>query len=227
MSTPATKKAGKHQVGELDDILGAIVEESPTPLQSSDKVKHLGVEKKRQGQLMQAKKMICLLESDLKEQGAAVRAVVVVSVDHRVVSHPVGLVGIIYQLRSTGGACVATAVGILSMSTSKKGNLWLPLDRYVVKAGPEEDCNIPPVLAVIRARILSGEYVDDGNMPRVTIQQAHQAVIQSGSPTGKGRCGCSGGNCKKGRCGCIKKGVKCSSACPCNGNCTANTQNVK
>jgi hypothetical protein len=146
-------------------MLGAIVEESPTPLRASDKVKRLGREKKRQGQLMQAKKMIRLHESDLKEQGAAVGAVVVVSVDHRAVSHPVALVGIIYQLRSTGGARVATVVGILSMSTSKKGNLLLPSDRYVVKAGPEEDCNIPPVLAMIRARILSGEYVDDDNTP--------------------------------------------------------------
>jgi hypothetical protein len=42
--------------------------------------------------------MIQMHEKDLKEQGAAVGAFVVVLVNHRAVSHPIGLVGIIFQL---------------------------------------------------------------------------------------------------------------------------------
>ena len=74
--------------------------------------------------------------------------------------------------------------------------------------------------------ILLGEY-NDNNAAVTTIQGVHQAITESISPCRKSKCGCAGGNCKVGHCGCIKKSYKCTSACPCNGNCSTNTNNCK
>jgi hypothetical protein len=173
--------------------MGLVVDESPTLLRGSDRVRHEMREHKCLAQQKQAKKMMKTHQKDLKEQGAGIGAVVVVSVDMHAVSHTMGIVGIIYQMKDTVGAQIATAPGILSTGTSnKKGTCWIESNQYVVKAGPKEECNISPVLARIRSRIISGKY-DNDNPPLVTIQGAHKAILQSISPAVKGKCGCKGG----------------------------------
>ena len=49
-------------------------------------------------------------------------AVVIVQVDHRAVSHNIGIVGIIIQVKEGGGAMVATEAGILCCRTRK--SVW-------------------------------------------------------------------------------------------------------
>ena len=57
--------------------------------------------------------MIWMQGSNIAKKGAAPGAVVTVKVDHRVVSHAIGIVGIIYQISKYGGARIATIAGIL------------------------------------------------------------------------------------------------------------------
>ena len=115
-----------------------------------------------------------------------------------------GLIGVIYQYKSTGGAWIATSVGLLSNGKGEKSVWWIPSDKYLVKAGPNQEWNLPPELASIQQAIQSGNY-DKDNPTLVTIQQAHQQLIEAIGPVGKSKCGCKGGNCKKGKCGFIKK----------------------
>ncbi len=73
----------------------------------------------------------------------------VVQVDYREVSHAIGIVGVIYQIASTGGAQVATVAGLLSTGT-KKAKWWIPSDKYVIKYWANKVVNIAPELKIIR-----------------------------------------------------------------------------
>jgi hypothetical protein len=73
------------------------------------------------------------------------------------VSHAIGIVGIIYQMKSLGGARVATVADILS-SGNWKAQWWIPSDQYALKYGPNEAANITPKLMDIRKEILAGTY---------------------------------------------------------------------
>jgi hypothetical protein len=199
--------------------------EEQTPLRESDRVCSKSQEKKRQAQLDQARKMICTQGKSIEKQGVSPGAVVVVQVDYRAVSHAIGIVGVIYQIKPSGRAQIATVMGILS-SGPRLGKWWIPSDHYVLKARAGKEANIPHKLEIICAAILSGEY-NNNNAAVNTIQAVHQAITQSISPCWKSKCGCSSENCKVNHCGCIKKGFKCTSACPCNRNCNANTNNGK
>ncbi len=149
----------------------------------------------------------------------------VVQVDYRAVSHAIGIVGVIYQIASTGGAQIATVAGLLSTG-SKKAKWWIPSDKYVIKCRANEVANIAPELEIIRQLILSGEY-NDKTAKIYTIQEVHQVITEAISPCRKSKCNCAHGVCMKGHCGCIKKDYKCTSACSCNGSCTANEMNGK
>ncbi len=150
---------------------------------------------------------------------------VVVQVDYRAVSHAIGIVGVIFQIASSGGARIATLAGLLSTG-SKKANWWIPANKYVIKYRTNEVANIAPELEIIRQSILSGEY-NDQSAKRCTIQEAHQVITEAVCPCRKSKCNCANRLCMKRRCRCIKKGYECTSACSCNGNCTANEMNGK
>jgi hypothetical protein len=162
---------------------------------------------------------------DIENQGESPGAVVVVQVDYLAVSHAIGIVGVIYQTASTGGAQIATVAGLLPTG-SKKGNWWIPSNKYVVKYRANNIANISPELDIIRQSILSSEY-NDNNASRCTIQEVHQVITEAISLCRKSKCSCMNGVCKLGHCGCIKKGYKCTSACSCNGSCLANENNGK
>jgi hypothetical protein len=140
------------------------------------------------------------------------------------VSHSIGIVGVIYKVSKFGSARIATIAGIL-LSGSGKGPWWIPADQYAMRYGTNEEANITPQLTQIREAILVGTYNVDNSAPKCTIQEEHQQTIQAISPCRKSKCGCKGGACKAGCCGCIKKNFKCTSACPCNGNRMANLNN--
>ena len=128
----------------------------------------------------------------------------VVQVDYRVVSHAIGIVGVIFQIASSGGAQIATLAGLLSTG-SKKANWWIPADKYVIKYHANKVANIAPELEIIRQSILSGEN-NDQSAKRCTIQEVHQVITEAISPCRKSKCNCTNGLCMKRRCGCIKKG---------------------
>ncbi len=151
---------------------------------------------------------------------------VTVQCDYRAVSHSIGIVGVIFKVSQYGGARIARIAGILS-SGQRKGPWWIPSDQYAIRYGANEDANITPQLMGIHTAILGGTYNANNSAPKCTIQQAHQQITQAISPCRKSKCGCKGGACKATRCGCNKKGFKCTSVCPCNGNCTENPNNGK
>jgi hypothetical protein len=146
-------------------------------------------------------------------------------VAYQAFGHAIGIVGVIYQIASSGGARIATVAGLLSTG-SKKANWWIPSNKYVIKYCAKEVANIAPELEIIRQSILSGEY-NDKSATRCTIQAAHQVITEAISPCRKSKCNCVHGLFMKRCSGCIKKGYKCTSACSCNGSCTANEMNGK
>jgi hypothetical protein len=150
---------------------------------------------------------------------------VVEQVDYWVVSHAIGIVGVMYQIAGTGGAWIETVAGLLS-TRLKKANWWIPSKKYVIKYHTNEIANISSELEIIQQSILSGEY-NNNNAARCNIQEVHQVITEAISPCRKSKCSCANKVCKLGCCGCIKKGYKCTSACSCNGNCTANENNCK
>jgi hypothetical protein len=164
--------------------------------------------------------------NDIASNGGAPGAVVTVICDFCTVSHSIGIVGVIYEIGPFGGARIVTIAGILLTGT-RKSQLWIPLDQYVVRYGANKEANIPPELMLIRDAIVAGTFNVDNGAPKCTIQEAHQQITQAISPCRKSKCNCNKGACKAGRCGCIKKGFKCTSTCSCNGNCAANTSNGK
>ena len=111
------------------------------PLRDADRVQSESHEKKRMAQIDQANRMICQQGKDIENQGGSPGAVVVVQVDYWAVSHAIGIVGVIYQIASTGGARIATVTGLLSTG-SKKANWWIPSDKYVIKypANSQQHC---------------------------------------------------------------------------------------
>ncbi len=70
-------------------------------------------------QITQANRMICQQGNKIENQGGSPGAVVVVQVDYQAVSHAIGIVGVIYQIASTGGARIATVAGLLSTGSKK------------------------------------------------------------------------------------------------------------
>ncbi len=170
--------------------------------------------------------MMKLQGKDIANKGAAPGAVVTVLCDYRTVSHSIRIFGVIFKVSEFGCARIATIAGIL-LSGSKKGPWWIPSDQYAIRYGANKDANITPQLMEIRNAILASTYNVNNSAPKCTIQQARQQITQSISPCRKSKCGYKGGACKSGHCGCIKKGFKCTSMCPCNGNYTANPNNGK
>jgi hypothetical protein len=142
------------------------------------------------------------------------------------VSHSIGIVGVIYEVSKFGSARIATITGML-LSASRNGPWWIPAEQYAMRYGPNKKANTTPQLMQIRQAIFAGMYNINNSAPKCTIHEAHQQTIQVVSPCRKPKCGCKGGACKAGHCGCIKKNFKCTSACPCNRNCTANPNNGK
>jgi hypothetical protein len=81
-----------------------------TPLRDADQVRS---ELHEKTQIEQANRMICPQGKGIENQGGTPDAVVVVQVDYWVVSHAIGIVGVIHQIASTGGAQIATVAGLL------------------------------------------------------------------------------------------------------------------
>ncbi len=88
-----------------------------TPLWLADTLWAKSQDKKRENQHEQAKKMIEMQGKDIADKGAAPGAVVTVKCDYRAVSFTIGIVGVVYEVSTFGGARIATIAGILSFSS--------------------------------------------------------------------------------------------------------------
>jgi hypothetical protein len=105
-------KTPKHDLQQL-------LMEEKTPPRDADQVHSESHEKKRMDQIEQANRMIHQQGKDIENQGGTPGAVVVVQVDYRDVSHAIGIVGVMYQIASTGDAWIATVAGLLSTGLKK------------------------------------------------------------------------------------------------------------
>jgi hypothetical protein len=216
MMTPKHRGIGRKrdvQEMKLDDAFGA-----PTPLRLADQMRSISQEKKRDSQIKQAARMVATRSKDVEKNGGGIGAVVTVIPDHRAVSHSVGIVGIVYKMKESGGAQVATVVGLLVQSGKK--DWWIPDDQYILRYPPHVDAPIPVNLQEIRESILDGTYNTATKAKRCTIQEVHKVITNQVSPQKMGKCYCLKGKCNPKRCGCATRQRKCTSACTCNGNCT-------
>lgn len=145
-------------------------------------------------------------------------AAVTLQVDYRTNSHAEGLVAIVYDVNmQTGSILVCCDRGVITHS-GDKGNYWVPVDKYKVRAKLNESCALLQAMEDIRNLVLLGKY-DPNNRPRISYSKLHAACIAATSPTRRTKgCGCRNGNCKN-TCGCKKNNVKCHSGCRCYGNC--------
>jgi len=221
--TPQERRTGSKrdlQAIELDYALG-----SPTPVRLADKMRTISQEKKRDSQLKQAQTMMDTRSKAISNKGVGIGAIVTVIPDYRAVSHPVGIVGIVYKFKESGGAQVATVAGLLVQSGKK--DWWIPDDQYILRYKPDEEGPIDSRLREIRASIHNGTYNTTKRVKRCTIQDAHKVVTDQVSPQKMGKCGCMKGQCNPKRCGCATRKRKCTSSCTCNGNCTGNPNNGK
>ena len=152
----------------------------------------------------------------VKSKGATCGAIVTLKVDHRVHSHPYGLLGVVYKAAETGGILVVCEHGVITSSGTNK-DFWVPNDQYKVVARADESAAITDNLQRVRESVMNGNY-NYVEQPRISYAKYHDIIIQSTSPTKRGRCSCKKG-CKRSTCGCLKKNLTCHSGCGCNGNC--------
>ena len=158
----------------------------------------------------------------MKQRGTAVTnlglgpgAVLTLKVDYRTHSHASGLTAIVYKSNTTGGALICCEHGVITHNGEKK-DYWVPSDKYLIVAGKDEVCNIPPGIAKIRAIVQAGEY-DPKKQVRISYAKYHEITIGASSPCKRNICSCKRGCTKS--CGCRRKNLKCTSSCGCSGTC--------
>ena len=198
-----------------------------TPLRTTDKHREDSMKKKRAQQEQQHKKMQRQFSNSLQALEVTPGAVLVVKVDSRDISHAIDIPGIAWRIGNGGGVRIATQYGILS-SRNRRGVLYLSYNKWCLHSRADEMAVLPTELQQVRNLILRGEFIES-EQQKCTLQECHKQLINSTSPNwkSKGGCNCKGGQCKPNVCKCICNGHKCTSACSCNGNCTANTNNGK
>ena len=152
---------------------------------------------------------------ELESEGLGVGAVVSCKVDYCTHSHAEGLVCIVYKCSDYGAAIVCCENRVLTHDGSKN-DYYVPSDKFVIKAGAEEEAVIPEELQKVRKDIMEGKY-DYDNMPRISYSKQHQQSVSATSPCKRAVCSCKGG-CNS-RCGCRRKNLDCTSTCGCSGNC--------
>jgi hypothetical protein len=165
---------------ELDVAFG-----TPTPKRLADSMRSISQEKKRDSQIKQAVRMIATRSKDIEKKGVRIGAVVTVIPDHRAVCHSVGIVGIVYKIKESGGAQVATAVRLLVQSGNK--DWWIPDDQYIMRYPPHVDTPIPLDLHEIHEHILGDTYNTATKAKWCTIQEVHKVVTNQVSPQKMGK----------------------------------------
>jgi hypothetical protein len=177
----------------------------------------LALEKRNKKQAASAEKEIRRCGQAAILNGAAPGAVVTLKVDYRTHSHAQGLIGVVFDVKPTGGIKVCCDHGIITHSGGP-GVYWVHVDKYVVRAKPDEHIPLTDELYTVRCMVLEGRFREK-SVPTISYAKLHQFMISASSPVKKAPgCKCKKGKCGK-SCGCRKKKVSCHSGCTCNGNC--------
>ena len=205
----------KDDVNEVD--ISSVKSSSSSVIEHVSVQRSVAMDKKNKRQAASAEKEMKRAGQAAIRNGVAPGAVVTLKVDYRTHSHAQGLMGIVFDTKPTGGIKVCCDHGIITHSGGP-GVYWVPVDKYVVRATPEEFIPIPDELATVRKLVLDGKFQELG-VPTISYAKLHEIMLGATSPVKK-RAGCK---CKKGKCtkncGCKRKGVRCHSGCTCNGNC--------
>ncbi len=115
--------------------------------------------------------------------GAAPGTVVTLKVDYRTHSHAQGLIGVVVGVMPTGGIKFCCDHGIITHSCGP-GVYWVPVDKYVVKAKPDEFCPLTDELYAIRNLVLDGKF-NEVNAPTISCAKLHDIMIGATSPAKK------------------------------------------
>jgi hypothetical protein len=149
--------------------------------------------------------------------GTAPGAVVTLKVDYRTHSHAQGLIGIVFDVKPSGGIKVCCDHVIITHSGSP-GVYWVPVYKYVVKAKLDEYIPLPDEPYTVQKLVLAGKFTEK-SVPLISYAKLHETMISATSPVKKAPgCKCKNGKCGN-YCGCRKKQVSFHSGCSCNGNC--------
>ena len=173
---------------------------------------------KNKRQAAQALKMMKQCGNAAMKSGVGPGAVVTLQVDYRTHYNPQGLVAIVYDFKKeTGSIKVCCSEGVITHD-GKKGDYWVPADKYVLNAAADAELPLPDDLARIRQLVILGRY-EEHDAPRISYGKLHQKQSGSTSPTKRSKgCTCKKGGCGK-KCGCKLMKMECHSGCSCNGNC--------
>ena len=115
--------------------------------------------------------------------GTAPGAVVTLKVDYRTHSHAQGLIGIVFDVKPKGGVKVCCEHGIITHSGGP-GVHWVPVDKYVVRAKPDEYIPLTDELYMICCKVLEGRF-KERTVPTISYAKLHAVMIGASSPVKK------------------------------------------
>ena len=173
-----------------------------TPQRPTDAVRAKAQAKTRKRQDVQAQIMQKRYKKSMNSMGVGPGAVVTIKNDYHDISHPLGTMGVVFDAKETGGIKVCTQWGIIVQGVSRV-DYWIPRERYAVTFKAEDMAVISDELDTVRRQVLSNSF-DEQSHKKVTLQEAHRALVGGESPKGKRKCRCKSDNCKPG-CGCWNK----------------------
>jgi len=176
---------------------------------STSQHRRAAVASKRKRQTKQAEDM---MKRRLDATVVVVGDAVALRMDYRDVSHPRAVMGIVWEVSSSGagGIRVVTEHGVICSGNTKSA-YFVPSDRYRILGHAVLTTNLEGIQLKVRDNTFNPL-----EHPKVTMQGAHAAAYGE-TPGGKKKCSCKSKKCEN--CKCVKAGVPCTSSCACNGNC--------
>lgn len=184
------------------------------------KRRHIRQESEKQQQRAQSTQARKMLERNVSSVDVSIGDFVTLKVDKRdrIAANPLGIVGVVYHVRSTSGVSVVTEYGVIVNGKTNKPRFY-PQDQWG-KLSPM--ASVGPKLEAIRQNILKGIFTVEDS-PKITVTRAHGLLTGLGENTTV-TCGCKS-SCKFTTCKCRKNKQGCNSKCSCSGKCIGNTYN--
>ncbi len=136
-----------------DDKSSSDKSSSASLLEHVSVTRSVALEKKNKRQAESVEKEIKRAGDAASCNGVPPGAVVTLKVDYRTHSHTQGLIRIVFDAKPTGGIKVCCDHGIITYSAGP-GVYWVPVNKYVVRAKPDEFIPIPDELATVRKLVL-------------------------------------------------------------------------
>jgi hypothetical protein len=141
-----------------DDISSGDESSSASLLEHVSVTHSVTLDKKNKSQAASAEMEMKRAGVAASRHGVTPSAVVMLKVDYRTHSHAQDLMGIVFDAKPTGGIKVCCDHGIITHSGGPPGVYLVPIDKYVVRAKPDEFISIPDELATVRKLVLDGKF---------------------------------------------------------------------